>query len=289
MASYWKILACDLDGTVIGWDRKINPRDLEALRAARQAGIHVAICTGRNSRECAGFISELQMDGLGVFVNGAMVCDTATGAAVDSQFIDDATVEEAIDFFGTRGHAVLVLADEPQSRLPEYYMTDHGPPHVATTDWLLVNRVHAQMVNELPAHTRGRIVRLGVVVNVNEEAKLHADLVRAFAARAASHSIYSPHYDCQILEFFHQGANKWSGIEHMARVMGVPSDRVIALGDDVNDLAMLQGAALSFAMGDAKQSVKQHAKRLTRSHAHCGVADVIDQLLAGALDPQTQR
>ena len=53
----WKVLACDLDGTLIGWDHKINPLDLEALRRARAAGLHVAICTGRNSRECAGVIA----------------------------------------------------------------------------------------------------------------------------------------------------------------------------------------------------------------------------------------
>lgn len=285
MDSYWKILACDLDGTVIGWNRKINDRDLAALRAAREAGIHVAICTGRNSRECAGIISELQTGGLGVFVNGAMVCDSATGSAVDSQYIDDTLVAEAIDFFGGRGHAVLVLADEPDSRLPEYYMTDHGPPHAATVDWLMVNRVHSKMVNDLPSHTRGRIVRLGVVVNVPEEKSLHDSLQERFGARAASHSIYSPTYDCQILEFFHMDANKWSGLEHLARVMNIPSTRIIAIGDDTNDVAMLRGAALSFAMGDAKNHVKMHAKRSTKPHAECGVAEVIDLLLAGQLEP----
>ena len=245
----------------------------------------MAICTGRNSRECAALIGQLQLDGLGVFVNGAMVCDTATGAAVDSQYIDDALVAEAIDFFGGRGHALLVLADEPASRLPEYYLTDHGLPHDATTDWLRVNGVHARLVSALPTHTRGRIVRLGVVVDVPEESALHASLQEHFGTRAASHSIYSPHYDCQILEFFNRNANKWSGLEHLARVMNVSSARVITIGDDINDVAMLQGAALSFVMGDAKDSIKKHAKRVTQPHAQCGVAEVIDLLLGGKLEP----
>ncbi len=284
MNSHWRILACDLDGTIIGWDRTINPRDLEALHRAREAGFHVAICTGRNARESARVIKALDLAGLGVFVNGAMVSDMATGAAVDSQIIEDAIVEEAITFFGARGHGVLALADDRATRLPAYYMTDHGPPHRATTDWLHVNQVRSATVREMPAEARGRIVRVGIVVDVPLAEMLHADLERQFAGRAETHSIYSPHYDVQIIEFFRHGANKWSGIEHMAGVMKASSDQVIAIGDDVNDLAMLRGAKLSFVMGDAKDTIKAYGKRITGSHKECGVAQVIDLLLAGELE-----
>jgi len=284
MNSQWKILAIDLDGTVIGWDRTINPRDLEALHRAREAGFHIAICTGRNARESSRVIKALDLAGLGVFVNGAMVSDMATAEAVDSQIIDDPIVDEAIEFFGTRGHGVLVLADDRLTRLPTYYMTDHAPPHRATTDWLHVNQVHSSPVRELPTEARGRIVRVGIVVDVPHAEPLHTDLNKQFAGRAETHSIYSPHYNCQILEFFRHGANKWSGIEHMAGVMGLGSDQVITIGDDVNDLAMLRGARLSFAMGDAKNWIKAEAKRITGSHKECGVAQVIEMLLAGELE-----
>src|SRR5579862_9834287 len=100
MHSRWRIIACDLDGTLIGWNHKINDRDLEALRRARGVGIHVAICTGRNSRECAGIIAALALDGPGVFVNGGMVCAMADGKAIHSTYVPDELAEQAIDFFG---------------------------------------------------------------------------------------------------------------------------------------------------------------------------------------------
>ena len=143
----WKVLACDLDGTLIGWDHKINPLDLEALRRARAAGLHVAICTGRNSRECAGVIAALQLSGLGIFVNGAMVCDMADGRSRHSTYMDDDLVQEATDYFGTRGHSTLVLADDPETRHAVYFRTDHAPPHRATTDWLIYNRVLSREVS----------------------------------------------------------------------------------------------------------------------------------------------
>ncbi len=214
-SSRWRVIACDLDGTLIGWNHKINERDLEALRRAREAGFHVAICTGRNILESAGVIRSLDLTGLGVFVNGAMVCDMATGAAVDSQVIYDDLAREVIDFFGARGHAVLVLADDVETRLPAYVITEHGPAHRATTEWLLANRIKTPPVGDVPAEFWGRIVRLGIVVNVDEAEPLHEDLRAAFAGRAATHSIYSPKYDCQIVELFHAAVNKWSGLEHL--------------------------------------------------------------------------
>jgi Cof subfamily protein (haloacid dehalogenase superfamily) len=283
--SHWKILACDLDGTLIGWNRKINDRDLDALNRAISAGIHVAICTGRNSTECAGIISILELNGLGVFANGAMVCHMSDGSTVHSTFLNKRLAADVIDFFGTAGHAVLVLTDDPTTRMPTYFLTDHAQPHAATTDWLLTNRVGATTVNDLPKSAQSRIVRLGIVVNPPEAPQLHATLQARFPGRCATHSIYSPHYDCQIIEVFHTDVNKWTGLLHLAHQMHVDPSRIITIGDDINDLAMLQGASLSFAMGDANDHVKSQAKRTTAPHADCGLADVVDQLLAGQLEP----
>jgi Cof subfamily protein (haloacid dehalogenase superfamily) len=259
--SHWKILACDLDGTLIGWDRKINERDLEALRLARDAGLHVAVCTGRNARESIRVTAALGLAGLGVFANGAMVCDMSTSAAVDSQPLDDAAVEEAVAFFGSLGHPTLLLADDPATRQPEYYLTRHGPAHAATTDWLRVNHVSARRVEGVPPALRGRIVRLGIVTEVPASLPIHDDLQRRFAGRATTHSIYSPAYNCQIIEFFRHGVNKWSGIEHLARVMNLPADTVIAVGDDTNDIDMLQGRRQTRSPG-RRQTPHRHPIRL---------------------------
>ena len=151
-------------------------------------------------------------------------------------------------------------------------------------DWLLYNRMHAAAVADVPPPFRGRCVRLGVVVNPDQAPALHADLKVQFATRCSTHSIYSPHYDCQILELFHPTVNKWTGLLHLATAVNIHHYQIITIGDDINDLAMLQGAALSFAMGNAIPAVQAQAKRLAPTQADCGVAQVIDQLLAGQLE-----
>jgi len=285
----WKILACDLDGTLIGWNHKINDRDLDALRRARNAGMHVAICTGRNSRECAGVVQALELTGLGVCVNGGMVCDMANGRAVHTSYVAPDVAHEITTFFGTRGHATLVLVED-ENRLPTYLRTDHAPPHRATTDWLLYNRVDDREVTEIPREAATRVVRLGIVVNPDQAAPLHAAVQQQFGTRCTSHSIYSPHYDCQIIELFPPNVNKWTGLVHLAEAMSLPPETIVTIGDDINDLPMLRGASLSFAMGNAVDEVQKAAKCLTGPQKDCGVAQVIDKLLAacdGKTGPET--
>lgn len=289
--SRWRIIACDLDGTLIGWNQIINDRDVSALRAAHAAGFHVAICTGRNSRECSRIIAALGLEDLGVFVNGAMVCRMNSAAAVHSVHLDPALERAALHFFASRGHAVLALIDHPASRLPVYCRTNHGPAHPATVDWLRTNRVTDQLVEQIPVEFAGRLVRIGVVVNVPEAQQLFAELQETFGQNCAAHSIYSPRYDCQIIELFHPQVNKWTGLAHLAEAIGAAPEQIITIGDDTNDLPMLDHAALSFAVADARPEIRARAKRTTRSHADCGVAAVIDALLAGALesDPAPHR
>src|SRR5688500_12568424 len=93
-ASHWKVLACDLDGTLIGRNHKVIDRDLDSLRRAREAGIHIAVCTGRNTIESGGVISALELSGPGVFVNGGMVADMTTGKTVHSRFLAQELADE---------------------------------------------------------------------------------------------------------------------------------------------------------------------------------------------------
>jgi hypothetical protein len=284
-SSHWRAIACDLDGTLIGRNHKILDRDLAALRRLTAAGIHLAICTGRNTLECAGVIAALELKGPGLFVNGAMIANMKTGKTLRARYIPLVLAREVLEFFGSRGHAVLMLADDAESRMPLYFMSDHGPPHRSTVEWLLANRMHATLCNDIPKPHKERLVRLGIIVNVPEAWEIETALEAAFGARATHHSIYSPYYDCQVIELFAPETSKWTGIEGLAELLQIRSDQVIAIGDDINDISMLRAARLSFAMGNAVPGIQAVAKRITGSQLEAGVSQVIDALLAGELEP----
>jgi hydroxymethylpyrimidine pyrophosphatase-like HAD family hydrolase len=106
-------------------------------------------------------------------------------------------------------------------------------------------------------------------------------LAGQFGARVYSCSVFSPVYHCQVIDVFARHATKWTGIEALCRRLGVDAGRAVAIGDDLNDLPMLRGAQLSFAMGNGSAVVKQAAKRTTLAQSEAGVAHVIDGILGG--------
>ncbi len=274
-----RFIAVDLDGTLLGPGQSIHPRDAEAIARARAAGIHVAIATGRSAEESRVAISPLQLTGPGVFANGAMVADMPTQKTLIAQTIPFDLTHRATDFFGSRGHAVLTLVDHPDTHLPAYFLTDHGPPHRATTEWLLLNKTHAEVTRDVPPPFQNSICRLGIVVDVPAAAQITADLPQHFTGEATWHSIYSYYFDCQVIELFAPHATKWTGILEAAARLAIPPTAIAAIGDDINDVSMLQNAAISFAMGNASPEIRRHAKHVTGPQSEAGVAQAIEKLL----------
>lgn len=279
MQNSWRMIACDLDGTLIGRDGRPNPRDLESLHRAREAGVYVTICTGRNFTESRRVMDALDLEGPGVFSNGATVCTMPTGQPIKRHFMDEDVLDLAFEVFGGMGLSMLMLSEHPETGMPHYYATDHGPEHMGTTTWLK----HNKMTSHPWPTTRPKpgVLRVGVVIDSPREPELMRLVNERFGPRVMHHILHSPAYDCHVVEIFAPHVSKWSGLEEVARLQGIDPRRVVAIGDDSNDISMLQGAELSFAMGTAHPAVARHAKRMTASQAECGVAQVVDGILEG--------
>ena len=84
-----------------------------------------------------------------------------------------------------------------------------------------------------------------------------------------------------ILEVFDKDATKWSAISWLAKEWDIRPAQIIAIGDEINDLSMIQGAGLGIAMGNAIPATKAAARRITLSNEESGVAHAIDRVLAG--------
>ena len=115
-----------------------------------------------------------------------------------------------------------------------------------------------------------------------------AEYVRALAPEVAaalppslvkSNAIYIPPYDVHVLEFFDPQVSKWFGLQRLCAARGIAPEQVVAIGDAINDLEMIRGAGLSFAVGNADQRIKRLATRVTATNDQAGVAQAINEIL----------
>jgi len=275
-----RLLVCDLDGTLIDRTQKISSTDLTALQKAVQAGIQIAICTGRSIRESLDIIKPLGLAGPGVFVNGATLNDMTSGKTLQRNVLEPDHVNNLIDFFGSLGHAVLLLVDHDEAPQPYYVITSHGPVHAATEEWFVRNRIIAEEMKELSDLMLSHVVRLGIVCDLEHTPAIEKALKKAFDGQVNFHSLRAPVFDCHVIEVFSPDIDKWTGIVELCKMQNINLQNVVTVGDDLNDLPMLRHAPLSYAMGNAVQEAKMAAKKVTLSQAQGGVAAVVKEILA---------
>jgi hydroxymethylpyrimidine pyrophosphatase-like HAD family hydrolase len=299
-ARRYDILAVDLDGTLLDPSGCVTDRNRLAVRAAKDAGLEVVVCTGRGLVE-----SRLILDAIdgrtpprgwnvapAVVAGGAMVADAAVGRTMHRWPMDTALVHRIVARFADARVASMVLKD-PDVAGFDYLIVDTGPLDPVNLWWfekMGVQRRHIAAIDadEHPEHT----VRVGfaaatenmyglgreIMSEFREQATLHH-----FAAVSAKHATEGGRDDSiHILEAFDPRVSKWTAIEWLAARQGVAPGRIAAIGDEINDVAMLRSAGLGVAMGNAAPAAKDVARHLAPTNAEDGLAFTIGRILEGA-------
>jgi hydroxymethylpyrimidine pyrophosphatase-like HAD family hydrolase len=122
-------------------------------------------------------------------------------------------------------------------------------------------------------------IRVGIVAPSESTAQLVSELQAQFGPRIVSHSIPVLAFGVDVLEVFDPAVNKWEGIKHVAARHGIEQSQIIAIGDDVNDLPMIQQAGLGVAMGNARPEIQAVAKRVIGRNDEEGLAIFLEELV----------
>ena len=295
MPRRYDLLALDLDGTLLDPQCRVSPRNATAIRKAREAGLKVVVCTGRGLAECRDALDAIeQRDPVGV-AGGSIVACPVQRHTLHRFSLEQELVEQATRRLLSHQHPVMVLKD-PVHAGYDYLMVVGEENHAldpVTLWWFESMKVKVRYAatieeDEHPEHT----VRLGVCGLSSTLAEMKRDMAETFGDRATMHAfaaVVAPEHASRlpsgeklhILEVFAKDSSKWSAVRWIADQQGVPTERICAIGDEVNDVPMIEGAGLGIAMGNAIGSVKAAAKRETLRNDEDGVAHAIERVLEG--------
>jgi len=274
----YRMIAIDLDGTLLCPQGTVSPRTRDAVHRALDAGMLVCFATGRNFTESRAVLSAVEHFDCAVFVSGAMVIDTRHRLTLHRMLMEPSLAAEVCAELEAAGHAVLALQDELATGI-DYLITDGIAINESTRRWMQATQAVWRRVPSLGTYHHQYTVRCGIVALPAEVAQVTQRLVRRFNGRAFYHSIHVPPQDVQVLEVFDPSVNKWQGIMQVARRHGISPNEIIAIGDDINDLHMIRHAGLGVAMGNARPQVQQAAKLVIGSNQQEGLACFLEELL----------
>ena len=276
----YRLIAIDLDGTLLGPDGKLSRRTKSAVHRALASGLRICFATGRNWTESRSVILESEHHDWAVFVGGAMVVDTKSGATVRRTLVESKLAAEICAFIESKGHAALALQDTGVADA-DYLATADAPLNESTERWIRATGAVMRRVKGLGSHGHPHTVRLGIVASTAVATLFLDDLVGEFGQRIACHRVGVTPHGSDVLEIFGPSVNKWEGVRHIAEKYGIQQSQVIAVGDDVNDLAMIRSAGLGLAMGNAKPEVQAAADRVIGSNRDDGLAEFLEELVDG--------
>lgn len=281
----YRLLAIDLDGTLLCPEGRISQENLAAIAAAKAAGLTVVPCTGRGWREAHQVLDQVPDLDLGIFVTGAAVTEVATGTTKHYTAFDPQTVFDLIEFLKDEPEAVLAYR-EPNRVGHEYLVTGNGELTPNSRWWFDYTGARLAENRNPSVDDLQHTLRIGMVATGSRVPGLLDRVGGHFAGRVEAHAFAAvqspdPEEAVHILEVFAPGVDKWHGLSWVADQMGIGPDRVAVIGDEINDVAMLQAAGCAIAMDNAVDAAKRHAAYVTKPNHDHGVAHAIDQILSG--------
>lgn len=274
----YRMIAIDLDGTLLSPRGVVSERTKVAVRRALDAGLLVCFATGRNWTESKLVLEAVEHYSTAVFAGGAMIVDTEKELVLHRTNMDPRLAAEVCGFIESRGLAALALQDNTATGV-DYLTSEQIELDPITEAWMLAMDTAMHRIDGLGSHAHDHTIRVGTIGKREMITQLQADLIATFGERVMCQRIEIPRAQLDVLEVFDPAVNKWQGILLVAERHGVAPEQIIAIGDDVNDLTMIQNAGLGVAMGNAKQEVLAIADRVVGTNADEGLAAFLDELV----------
>jgi Cof subfamily protein (haloacid dehalogenase superfamily) len=260
-----RLVASDLDGTLLRPDETVSDRTRAALAAARVAGITVVLVSGRPPRSLGPIAERIGVGGTAICANGAVVWDLDSGTMVDHTPL-------AADL------ATRLVHDLRQAIPGALFAVELERGYGREAGWsdgrVLIPSPEALEADALELIT-GPVTKL----LARHPTMAFAEVARRARAAVGDDAVVT-WAGLRLVEISAAGVTKASALERLCRRLGIAPSEVVAVGDMPNDLAMLDWAGTGVAVANAAQEVLDAADEVTAANTEDGVALVLERILA---------
>lgn len=284
-----RLIVIDLDGTLVGSSGSISLANRQAIQHVQASGCTVLVATGRTWSECHVLLDEAGLSGPLITAGGSRLTTHPANTTTDRIALTDTAAIAAAKVLVKHNLGVLVLVDPDPSGIEYLHLGPHDL-HTVSHWW---HDHHGHIVHPIASPdevaSHGTVLRVAAVA---EAEVFEAPVIALQAAIGDEASIWHweavtdprrGHAPVHLLEVFGREAGKWSMVQRWCAANGHNTSDVVAIGDGLNDVELIQHAGLGIAVANADARVRDVADCIVASNDDNGVADALLGLLDGTL------
>lgn len=264
-----RLIASDVDGTLLDDDEKVSPRTRAAVNAAVEGGAHFILATGRPPRWVHPVVDALGFAPMAVCANGAVVYDPATDRIVSARTLSAEVLGELAEI-ATRvipgaGLAVERVGRSAHDAATPQFVSSPGYEHA----WLNPDNTEVSVEDLLSEPAIKLLIR--------KAGARSDDMAAALVDHVGRQGDITYSTNNGLIEVVPLGISKATGVDELARPLNITAEEVVTFGDMPNDIPMLRWAGLGVAMGNAHPDAVAAADEVTADNSDDGVARVLER------------
>lgn len=267
-----KLIATDLDGTLLTNDKKLSAKNAESLKLAAEKGIHIVPATGRPWIGVCEELKRMPFIRYALVMNGAMVWDSAAEKAI---YKSSFTTEQALELwdFIQKYNTMADAHVGGVGRISAYYYNncEEFVESDAIAALLRATRIKTDDVRRLILESPEGVEKINLTFKVIDERNRAFEELKQFDFAVATSSVSNN------IEINHINATKGKALAALAKHLRLDMSQVMAVGDSGNDSSMIEMAGFGVAMGNALSHIKEMASFVTLDNENDGVAYAIEK------------
>ena len=265
-----KLITIDVDGTLVTPLKRLTKENIAAIERAKDAGIHIALVSGRPFHSMVDLNKRLGLDKKGHFTicqNGSYVFDNFSQKPMFGTFQSPSDLVKVAKLLENYGLDISAMDGEN-------FYSNKKRANIYTKIDAKIHKMPIKIVDyeNLPEDIEsGRFMVLGSKGEIKRFVENMPDEIK--------NNYYPVQTAPFLVEIMNKNTNKGYAISQMADKLGYKMEEVMAIGNEKNDIPMLEAAGFAVAMGNAVDELKKHADYITKSNLKSGVGHAIEMLL----------
>jgi len=260
-----KMIAIDLDYTLLDKEWKISARNSEAIRTATDQGLKIILATGRMAASARKYAHQLGLDLPIITYNGALVEQGLSGEIIHRQVIPVSIAAKIVN-------ELLAKKIFFQAYIQDRVFASEPNPYSLRYTRMTGVEVEIADIPELLAQEKEGLDKILCLVKEEE-----SELIRRELEKAYGDYVHITSSKNNNLEIVHRGVNKGAALQTLAAKWGIKAEEIMAIGDSPNDKEMISYAGIGVAVENAHPEIKRIADYITSSHEEDGVAQAIER------------